>query len=424
MATVAEPGTRIIGATTWCPERGLQADQVVHILGGRICQDAGPDAHVVDARGLWLVPAFVDLSAHLGDPGFLWRETLETGSRAGAAGGFGTVVAAPDTDPVIDRGALLANLEKRARGLDGARVHFAGALTEGLAGADLAEIGCMVDAGAVALSDGGRSVADTLVLRRALEYAQKFGVPVILRPSEPLLEVDGVMHEGAVALRIGLRGLPTASEEIGVARAIALSRLTGAILHLTGISSARAVVQVRAARAEGLPVTCSVPARNLLLIDEDVARSSYDTDLRLVPPVREEADRQVLVDAVRAGDVMVGACHRPLSRVEKEHEFERSMPGAAGLETAFAATLTALDGDMPATVRALSSLPAAVLGKTATLLPGAPADLALVDPDARQAATAPRHSKGVNEPLAGRVLQGAVKATMVSGTWAFDTLAM
>jgi dihydroorotase len=375
-----------------------------------------------EASGLVLMPAFVDLSAHIGDPGYLWRETLETGSLAGAAGGFGTVVAAPDTDPVIDRGPVLANQNQRARQVPGARIQFAGALTERLAGEDLSEIGCMVDAGAVALSDAGRAVADTLVLRRALEYAQPFGVPVILRPADVRLELDGVVHDGPVALRIGLRGLPSASEEIGVARAIALARLTGARVHLHGVSTARAVAQVEAAQQDGLPITCSVPARNLLLVDEDVDRTNYDTSLRLLPPVRSESDRKALVSAVRSGVAMVTAAHRPLSRVEKEHEFERSMPGAAGLETAFAATFTALDADLLATVEALCVGPAGVLGRTPGVVPGCVADLVLVDGSALEAASVPRFSKGVNEPLAGRMLQGVVKATMVAGTWVYNTL--
>ena len=422
MAPEVEEGWRIEGAQVWCPRSEAATVRAVQVRGGRIVEDAGPSARVVDASGLWLLPAFVDLSAHLGDPGYLWRETLESGSRAGAAGGFGTVVAAPDTNPVIDRGALLANLCKRARSIRGARVQFAGALTEGLLGTELAEIGCMVDDGAVALSDGACSMESTLVLRRALEYAQKFDVPVILRPAIPPLEVGGVMHEGAVALRIGLRGLPAASEEIGVARAIALARECGAQLHLAGISTGRAVEQVTRARGEGVAVTCSVPARNLLLVDEDIERSGYDTAFRLIPPLRPVEDRAALVRAVADGLAMVTAAHRPLSRVEKEHEFGRAMPGGAGLETAFAATLTALNGDVVATARALSELPSAVLGRCPAVRSGEIADLVLVDPDVRASAEQPKWSKGVQDPLAGRTLQGIVRATMVAGTWVFDAL--
>ena len=422
MATAVEHAIRISGARVVCPISGLDEVRDLHIRDGRMCGDSGPDARVFVADGLVVLPGFVDLSAHLGDPGYLWRETLETGSRAGAAGGFTTVVATPDTDPVIDRGPLVANLEQRAASVSGARVRFAGALTEELKGEDLGEIGCMVDAGAVALSDGGMAMSDTLVLRRSLEYAQPFGVPVILRPAEPDLEVDGVVHEGPVALRIGLRGLPSASEEMGVARAVALARLTGARIHLHGVSTAQAVRQVRVAHEQGLPVTCSVPARNLLLVDEDVERTGYDTSLRLLPPLRTETDRRALVEAVRAGVAMVTAGHLPLSRVEKEHEFERSMPGGTGLESAFAATLTALNGDLALVAEALSTRAATVLGMVDGLSVGGPADLVVVDPSAVGKAGQPVFSKGVNAPLAGRRLSGQVKATMVAGSWVYNTI--
>ena len=422
MATAVEQAFRICGARVICPFSGRDEVRDLHVRGGVLCADAGPDACVIDADGLAILPGFVDLSAHLGDPGYLWRETLVTGSRAGAAGGFTTVVASPDTDPVIDRGPLLANLEQRAAAVSGARVRFAGALTERLAGMELAEIGCMVDAGAAAISDGGRAVGDALVLRRALEYAQPFGVPVILRPAEPELEKDGVVHEGPVALRIGLRGLPSASEEMGTGRAVALARLTRARVHLHGISTAQAVRQVRVAQEQGLNVSCGIPARNLILVDEDVARSQYDTSLRLLPPLRTGTDREALLQAVRDGVAMVTAGHVPLSRVEKEHEFERSAPGGAGLESAFAATLTALDGDLALVAEALSTRPASVLGERAALSEGCRADLVLVDPLAETCIGAPQFSMGVNEPLSGRTLRGAVKATMVAGRWAFNTL--
>ena len=280
----------------------------------------------------------------------------------------------------------------------------------------------MVDAGAAVLSDGGRAMQDTLVLRRALEYANPFGIPVILRPAQPELETDGVVHEGPVALRIGLRGLPAASEELGVSRAVALARLTGARVHLHGISTAQAVQQVRLAQEQGLAVSCSVPARNLLLVDEDVERSQYDTSLRLLPPLRSEGDRLALLGAVRSGVAMVTADHLPLSRVEKEHEFERALPGGAGLETTFSATLTALDGDIVSTVEALSRRPAAILGSGGCLEEGAAADLAVVDLATENRVSAPVYSMGINEPLNGRVLRGSVKATMVAGRWRFNKL--
>ena len=422
MRAQAERPKVIKGASWLCPATGRRGDGDLFIQDGRLVDAPGADAEVVVARGLVVMPHFVELAAHLGDPGYLWREDLNSGSAAGALGGFGLVVATPDTDPVIDRGALLGDLQARASGVTGAEVRFAGALTIGLKGDELAEIGSLVDAGAVALSDGGSAIADGLVLRRALDYACPFGLPVLLRPGEPLLEADGVVHEGAVALEVGLRGIPAAAEEIGVARAVALARQTGARVHLNSISTARSVEQVRNARKQGVQVTASVSARALLLTDADIDRSGYDTALRLIPPLRPEADRLVLVDAVRNGDVCLTSGHFPLSRVEKEHEFERAMPGAAGLETAFSAALTALDGDLEAVGRALAVLPAQLLGRAPRIEVGAMANLVLVDAAATFEAARPTASRGINEPLAGRSLCGRVLATMVAGRWAHSSI--
>ena len=422
MRVQAERPVVLRGVRWICPASGRRGDGDIFIVDGRIAESRPGDARVVDARGLTLLPHFVEVAAHLGDPGYLWREDLVSGSAAGAMGGFGLVVATPDTDPVIDRGALLGDLQARASGVTGAEVRFAGALTVGLKGEELAEIGSLVDAGAVALSDGGQAIADGLVLRRALDYSRPFGLPVLLRPGEPLLEADGVVHEGAVALEVGLRGIPAAAEEIGVGRAIALARQTGARVNLNAISTAQSVAQVRDARQQGVRVTASAPARALLLTDADVDHSDYDTSLRLVPPLRPELDRLALVDAVRRGDICLTSAHLPLSRVEKEHEFERAMPGAAGLETAFAAALTALDGDIEAVGRALAVGPAELLGRRPRLEAGAVANLVLVDSEATIQAAQPAASRGVNEPLAGRSLRGRVVGTMVAGRWVYSSI--
>lgn len=398
------------------------AEGPVHIDGDRWVATAPDGAARFDATGLVALPSWVDLAVELCDPGYLWRETLQTGSRAAAAGGFGLVVASPATDPVIDRGALLADLLERARKLDGARVAFAGALTEGLQGEQLAELGMMVEAGAVALSDGGHAVADTLVLRRALDYARPFDVPVVLRPGDAFLETEGVVHEGAVSLRVGLRGIPAAAEEIGVARIVALVRQTGAVVHIHGVSTARAIEQVCRAQDDGLAVTASVPARNLLLTDRALVGSGYNTHLRVVPPLRPEADRAACVAAVRAGRVCVTSAHVPMSRVEKELELERAGTGSAGLETAMAATLTALDGDVEALVHALCTSPSAVVGRAVAAGPGSPAELVWVDLDAQAVAGAPMESLGVGDALSGCSLVGRVVATMVGGNWVTDGL--
>ena len=411
---------RLEGGRVLCPGTGVDALLDVVLDGDRVlglfAAGTGPDAPAVDCRGLVIAPAFVDLACQLGDPGYPWREDLHSGSRAAAAGGFATVVATPATAPVIDRAAVADHVVRRGVEAPGARVLVSGALTVGLAGLELAELGGLADAGCVAFADGCRPVSDAGVLRRAFEYARPFGLPVIVRPGEPALEHEGVMHEGVVSLSVGLRGLPEAAEEVGVTRVVALARATGARVHLSHVTTARAVAVLEGARREGLAVTAAVPARHLLLTDAEVAESGYDTRFRLMPPLRPARDRAALIEAVRAGVIdVVAPDHVPLGRIDKELEFQYAEPGAVGLESAFAATLTALEGDLALTVRRLSLAPAAVLGRTATIGVGAVADLVVLDPNAVGPCAGPLYSKGCNEPLAGRSLRGRVVRTFVAG---------
>lgn len=412
------------GGRALCPQTGLDACVDVRVEGTTILE-IGPDLaprpgeEVVDCAGAVIVPAFVDLGAELCDPGATWREDLRSGSLAAAAGGYALIVASPATDPVVDTSSVVADVLCRAAGLEGARVLQAGALTVGNLGKELAELNDLVEAGCVALSDGARAIGDSLVLRNALDYARPLGVPVFLRPGEPSLEERGVMHEGQVSTRIGLHGIPAAAEEIGVARAISLARLTGACVHLTHLTTARGLALLAAAKAEGLPVTAAVPARHLGLTDEAVDAREYDPVLRLLPPLRPEADRAALVEAVRSGLIdVVSADHVPWTRVEKEHEFAVASPGAVGLESAFSAAMTAL-GDLGAVVRAMAVAPARLLGREAALRVGAEASLAVLEPDTLGPLPAPRYSRGCNEPLAGVTLRGRVRATLVAGraTW-------
>lgn len=414
------------GGRVLCPDGGIDALHDVLIDDGQIVALLRPGEGPADVprfpcHGRCIAPAFVDLAAQLGDPGFPWREDLASGSRAGAAGGFATLISSPATLPVLDRGAIVDHLVQRGRVAPGARVGVAGALTVGGLGQELAELGALAAAGAVAYSDGGAPVADAGVLRRALEYARPFGLPVIVRPGDPSLEQHGVMHEGVVSLSVGLRGVPEAAEEVGVTRVLALARATGARVHLSHVTTARAVAVLRAARAEGLPFTAAVPARHLLLTDAAVADSGYETRFRLMPPLRPERDRLALVKAVEDGVVdVVSPDHVPLGRVEKELEFQVAEPGAVGLESAFSATYTALAGDLEKTVRRLSLGPAAALGLRPRVCPGAPADLVVLDTDWVGVFGAPIWSKGRAEPLQGLPGRGRVVATFVGGRLAFD----
>ena len=414
------------GGTVVCPHSGrnepadVLVDETTETIVAVGLDLAMPEGTArLDCTDAVVGPGLVELASELCDPGFTWREDLDSGSRAAAAGGFTTVVASPRTDPTLDTPSVLRDVRTRAAGVEGARIDVAGALTVGLKGEDLAEAGLLAQAGAVALSDGGRPVADATVLRRSLDYARNFGLPIFLRPLDTSMVGKGVMNEGAVSLRIGLRGEPAAAEEVGIARIIELVRLTSARVHLTHVTTARGVQQVARARAEGLPLTASTPARNLLLTDEDIERREYDTSLRLSPPLRTDADRAALVTALRAGDLQAAfADHVPWTRVGKELEFAYAKPGSSGLETALQAVLTAFSGDPMAALQALSCGPAAILGRTPRIEAGAPADL-VVFTTGFEVPSLMRFSKGVADALADVPLHGGVRATIVGGRQVF-----
>jgi dihydroorotase len=360
----------------------------------------GDDLGPLDAAGLVLVPSFVDLACDPGFPGFPVREDLSSLSASALAGGFGDVLTHPAVDPVLDTPEQLAAAPRVGPG--GVRLWHAGAATQRLAGEELAEIGLMCAAGAAALSDGGLPIRDTVVLRNALEYARGFGLRVLLRPADPDLDALGVVHESAVATELGLRGNPGASEEIGVARIVALVRATGCAVHLTHLGTARGVALLRAAQAEGLPITASTPARNLVLDDGAHAARPYDTRLRLHPPLRGRDDRVALLQAVRDGALLLSADHAPRAPEEKDLEFERASPGSTGLETAFAAALTAL-GDLDTVVRALALGPRA-------LLPERTGGWTLVDPSVTFTVNAASHrSRARNDALDSTPMRGVVR---------------
>jgi dihydroorotase len=379
----------------------------------------GDGPRAIDGRGAWLVPSFVDLGCDPGFPGFPTREDAASLGAAALAGGFGDLVTHPAQDPVLDTPENFTDLQRLLPG--GCRVHPLAAQTRGLAGTALSEAGLLQRAGVVGLSDGGRPVADTVVLRNALEYARGFGITTWLRPAEPSLDGLGVVNESAVAARMGLRGNPAATEEIGVARIVALVRATGAAVHLWPLGTARAVDMVRFARAEGLPITASVAARSLVLDENALDDGAYNTDLRLHPPLRTEADRLALVRGVAERTLLVCADHASRAPEEKELEFERAVPGATGLETAFAATMTAL-GDLDGVVEALALGPRRLLGLLPTGARVRLADvtgLALVAPE-EDALVMPEtlRSRARNEPLARRRLRGVVRATFPGARYA------
>jgi dihydroorotase len=418
------------GGRVRCPATGR--DELADVLIdagvvqaiGRDVVPEGATPERVDCTGAVVAPGLVDLCAHLCDPGDPARETLAGGAAAAAAGGFTTVLTMPDTQPVVDNPALVRDVIWRGGQVRGARILPAGAITMGLTGDDLAEIGLMVEAGAPAIADAGVPVDDAGVLRRALDYARPFDVPVLLRPGEPALERDGVMHEGAVSLRVGLRGVPALAEELGVTRLVGLARLTRARVHLTHVTTARSLDLVRRAKDDGVRVTASAPARNLLLTDEDIETRGYDTRLRVMPPLRPEADRVALLRAAQDGtlDALISD-HVPWGQEDKELEFAWAQPGATGLATALRAAWTALDGDLGRVLSLLSEGPGRVLGRGGRLAEGEPADVVVLEDVDGGAVDGRRFGRAHNEPLDGRSLRGRVLATVVSGQLVFRAVA-
>ena len=420
----------IVGGRVIDPASGLDRVADVRLRDGRIAA-LGPGLApeggevVLDVRGRLVLPGFVDLHCHLGEPGHEDRETLATGTRAAAAGGFTTVCCMGDTTPRLDTGAELAALRARADETALVRVLPIGCVTRGREGAELAELAELAQVGAVAFSDDPRPVRSSRLLRHALAYSAMLGRPVIEHALDPGLAEGGLAHEGRVATWLGLPGVPAAAEEIAVGRAIALARLTGGRLHLAHLSTAGAVAQVRAARAEGLPVTAEVSPLHLLLDEEAVATGPYDrpydTSTRLDPPLRSAADAAALREGLADGTITaIATDHRPERAVDKACEYAYAAPGATALETAFGAVMEVVAAErlsLITVVRALTSGPAAVFGLDAgRLAAGGPADLVIADAEATWTVEPSRfHSRGKSTPLAGRTLRGRVLATLVGG---------
>jgi dihydroorotase len=385
---------------------------------------ASTDAAVLDARGLLVLPGLVDMHVHLREPGHEYKETIQTGVRAALAGGYTSVACMANTEPVNDSAAVTQYIIDRARIAGGARVHPIGALSAGLKGQRLAEIGEMHRAGIVAVSDDGRPVMDAALMRRALEYTRMFDLPVIAHEEDVHLADGGCMNEGVTSLRLGLRGIPAAAEEVMIARDIALARLTGGRLHLAHISTAGSVVLVRDAKAQGVAVTAEVTPHHLFLTEEAV--EGYGTHAKMAPPLRTRAD----VDALRAGlaDGTIDAIatdHAPHHHDEKEVEFDQAANGVVGLETALPLVLRLAAENvvpLPRLVACLTTGPARLLKLPAgTLAAGAPADVTLVDPERRWRVEARAfRSKARNTPFEGWEMTGRAVAVFVGGRLVYD----
>ena len=407
-----------------------QTDRVadVRITEGKIAEVganlSAPGAEVFDASGMVVSPGFIDMHVHLREPGFEHAETIESGSRAAAAGGFTSICCMPNTKPVNDSATVTSYIVERARRLAAVNVFPIGAITKGSAGEELAAIGAMKAAGAVAVSDDGQPVMNSRVMRRAMEFARSYGVPVIDHCEDLHLSAGGDMHEGPLSIRWGLRGIPAASEDVMVARDLVLAELTGARYHVAHISTRNAVAMVEYARRKGLAVTCEATPHHFSLADEQMP--AYDSNYKMKPPLRSSCDRGAVVEGIVAGTVSaIATDHAPHAGSEKMQEFERCPFGIIGLETALSLALETLVEPGKITLHRMVELfttgPESVmqLGR-GTLTAGAPADVTIFSTDLLWTYDVNQsQSRSRNSPFHGRTFRGGPVATIVNGVFAW-----
>jgi dihydroorotase len=406
--------------------RPLDVAGDVRIVNGRVVEIGRGlvGGRIIDVRDLWVVPGLIDLHVHLREPGQEYKEDIETGTRAAAAGGFTTVCCMPNTKPVNDQRTVTELIVRRAREVGSVRVRPIGAITQGLEGKALADIADMKEAGIVAISDDGRPVMNAGLLRRAFEYARTFDLPLVQHAEDLDLSEGGAMNEGAVSTRIGVRGQPACAESSMVARDLEIVEWTGARYHVAHVSTARTVALVRDAKARGLPVTCEVTPHHLALTDE--ACSHYDTRTKVMPPLRTAADQEALLEELVDGTIdCIATDHAPHSPVEKEVEFECAAPGMLGLETALPIILDFVRMgtlDEKRALAALTGAPARAFGLPGgTLAVGSVADICVIDPERRVTISADGiSSKSKNTPFLGQTMGGRAVLTLVEGRAVFD----
>jgi dihydroorotase len=427
----AEQATAFLNARLIDPASGkdepgglLVRDGEIADLGNHLRRNAPERAKVIDCKGHVLCPGLIDMQVFTGEPGQEHRETLKTASQAAAAGGVTTIVVMPDTEPVIDQVALVDFIQRRARDNAAVNVHVMAAMTRGLKGQDMTEIGLLKRAGAIAFTNGKSSVANTRVMRNVLLYSKDFGALIVHHTEDPHLTEGTVMNTGEVATRLGLPGVHKAAETIVLERDVRLVEITGGRYHASTISCAESLAAVRAAKARKLPVTCGVSVNHLTLNENDIG--PYRTFFRVRPPLRSEDDRTAMVRGLAAGDIdVIVSSHDPQDADTKRHPFAEAADGAIGLETLLAAALrlhhSGEIGLMPL-IRAMTINPARLLGLPAGRLEkGAPADLILVD--LGQPWVVDRdllRARSKNSPFDESKMQGRVLHTMVAGNTVYQ----
>ena len=388
---------------------------------GRSIKPAGPKSELqtIDGTGHWIVPGLVDVHVHLREPGHEYKETIRSGTEAAAAGGFTSICCMPNTNPVNDGQAVSTLIREKARQEGRVNVFPIGAITQGSRGEKLAEIGSLVEAGCVAITDDGLPVMNSKLMRRAMEYSLAFDLPVIDHCEDEDLMEDGVMNEGAVSLELGLRGIPAAAEETMVARNLILAELTGARLHLAHISTGGSVRLIREAKSRGVRVTAETCPHYFSLTEEAVR--GYNTKAKMNPPLRTAHDREAVKQGLKDGTLdVIATDHAPHTEDEKDCEFDKAPFGIVGLETALPLTLALVEEGILSESEAIARLtinPARALRLSkGHLAVGADADVTLIDPKARWVVDLEKfHSKSKNSPFGGWKMKGQVVMTIVGG---------
>ena len=423
---VAYVGARLLDPATGMDEIGgvLTEGELIKQIGPKVNADLALEGvTVIDCEGLCLAPGLIDMRVHLGEPGEDYKETLASAGRAATKGGITSMVCLPNTDPVIDDMSVVEFVARRARLQGLSKVYPYGAVTKGLGGKEIAELGLLAESGAVAFTDGFNAVANAQVMRRAMMYARTFDLLICQHPEEPSLATGGAMNAGETATRLGLVGIPREAEIMMIERDIRLVELTGGKLHIAHVSTADSVDVIRKAKARGLPVTCDTSPPYFAL--NEVAIGDYRTFAKLSPPLRSEADRQAVVDGIKDGTIdCIASDHTPQDEESKRLPFGAAASGGVGLETLLSVTLELYHNGHISLLDALkfvTSAPADLLKlRAGRLAQGRPADLILFDPEKGWKVEADKLlSKSKNTPFDGRLVQGTVTRTVIDGRTVF-----